>query len=122
MTVRASPQGRYGEEDKQADQRNYLTTETSPGVLTRAEFDALQGTVHDLAPDPNTPRRQGDKTWDDVMPSVSLSYIGSDDFLDATELDSFTVYTTWSQGFKAGGFTAFGDDFIAFEPEDVTKL
>ena len=113
--------GRYGEEDKEAMQRNYLTTEVSPGVVSRAEFDALQGTIHNLEPDPTVPTRQADETWDDFTPSVSLSYVGSDDFLDSTGLDSFMMYGTWSEGFKAGGFTAFGDEFAAFDPEDVTN-
>ena len=113
--------GRYGEEDKEAVQRNYLTTESSPGLVSRSQFDALRGTVHELAPAPDIPIRQGNENWDDFTPMVSLDYVGGDAFTEATGLDAFMVYGTWSQGFKAGGFTAFGDDFLAFEPEHVTN-
>ncbi len=114
--------GRYGVEDKEVEQFNYVSVTPAPaGLITRAEFDALQGTIHDLQPAPNIGRVKDDDDWDKFTPTVSLSYNAGDDFLAGGPLDTLLVYGTWSEGFKAGGFTRLADEFVSFEPEEVTS-
>lgn len=113
--------GRYGEEKKKAAQRNYITAETSPGLITREEFDALQGTIHEVVPAAGIEFIEGDDEWTEFTPSATLSYVADDNFLETTGLDAFMIYGTWSQGFKAGGFVVFDGELQTFEPEEVTN-
>ncbi|MEH6593087.1 MAG: TonB-dependent receptor, partial [Halioglobus sp.] len=113
--------GRYGVEDKEINQRNFVTAEISPGVITREEFDDLQGTLHEVIAVPGSEQLVNDESWSEFTPAATISYLGSDDLLDATGLDSLMVYATWSQGFKAGGFSTFDDEILPFDPEQVTN-
>ncbi len=114
--------GRYGVEDKEIEQYNYTSATGAPaGLLTREEFDALLGTVHDVVPNPDIPFLKEDDDWSDFTPSVTLSYTAGDDVLDAASLDTLLVYGTWSRGFKAGGFSRLDETFSSFDPENVTN-
>jgi outer membrane receptor protein involved in Fe transport len=112
---------RYGQESKEVEQRNYITAESSPGQLSRAEFDALVGTVHEVVPAAGIEVLDADEDWSEFTPAATLAYMGSDDLLDSTGLDAFMVYFTWSQGFKAGGFSVIEDEAVPFDPEEVTN-
>lgn len=114
--------GRYGEETKKAEQNNYVTAEESPGMITREEFDALQGTIHEVIAAPGVEFIKGDDDWSKFTPSATLSYVADDHFLDTSGLDSFMIYSTWSQGFKAGGFVVFDNELQTFDPEEVTNI
>ncbi|MEH6571219.1 MAG: TonB-dependent receptor, partial [Halioglobus sp.] len=113
--------GRYGVEDKEVKQRNFITAEVSPGAISREEFDDLQGTIHKVIAAPGSEQISGDENWSEFTPAATISYLGSDDLLDASGLDSFMVYATWSQGFKAGGFSTFDNQILPFDPEKVTN-
>ena len=110
--------GRYGVEKKEFDQRSFSSTEPSPGVVSRDEFDALVGTIHNLE---QTGQVADDEEWNDFTPSVSLSYVAGDNFLDSIGVDAFMMYGTWSEGFKAGGFSVFADVVEPYDPENVTN-
>ena len=113
--------GRYGVEDKEIDQRNYISQEQSPGLISREEFDELADAIHEVGPVAGAERLKQQEDWNEFTPAATLSYIGSDGMLDATGLDTFMVYATWSQGFKAGGFTSLGTEIQPFDPENVTN-
>lgn len=110
--------GRYGEEKKTVKQQNIVSLTPSPGLVNREEFDSLLGTIHDLVP---AERLSQDKKWRQFTPAVTVSYIAGDDFLDASNLDSLLVYMTYSEGFKAGGFSSFDGALETFEPEEITN-
>jgi len=109
---------RYTEETKAADQLNYVSLTPSPGEITRAEFDALVDDVHDIAISPDNPTRTGKESWDVWTPSFTLTHFFPD-ALTGGILESGIAYFTVSEGFKAGGFTPFGDDFLSFDPEEI---
>ncbi|RLA59944.1 MAG: hypothetical protein DRR04_07075 [Gammaproteobacteria bacterium] len=111
--------GRYSVEDKEVDVRNYISTEQSPGRVSREEFDDLVGTLHTVIRTPGQEREQADDDWNEFTPMVSLSYLAPDAWLDDSGLDSLMVYVTYSGGFKAGGFTNFGNELTTFDPETV---
>jgi iron complex outermembrane receptor protein len=109
---------RYTEEKKEADQTNYSTASLSPGVLTRAEFDALATGVQDIILDPNIPRAKGDDEWSVWTPAITLTAFAPESLTQGA-LSSGMLYLSVSEGFKAGGFTAFGDELLAFDPEEI---
>ncbi|MDX1735726.1 MAG: TonB-dependent receptor, partial [Halioglobus sp.] len=114
--------GRYGVEDKEIEQFNYTSATPAPaGPLSREEWDALQGTVHDVVPNADIPFLEEQDDWRDFTPSATLSYTADDDVLSSAALDTLLVYGTWSEGFKAGGFSRLDETFQSFDPENVTN-
>ncbi len=109
---------RYTEEKKERSQVNYSTATESPGVISREEFDALANAVQDLIIDPDIPSQQGDDDWEVWTPAATLTMFAPDSWTDGV-LDSGMFYVSASEGFKAGGFTSFGDSFLPFDPEEI---
>ena len=111
---------RYTEEKKERSQVNYSTATESPGVVSREEFDALANAIQDLIPDPEIPTQQGDDDWEVWTPAATLTMFAPDTWTEGV-LDSGMFYLSYSEGFKAGGFTSFGDEFMPFDPEDIVS-
>jgi len=110
---------RYTWEEKQARQLNYVTALTSGATLSREEFDALQNFIQPIDLDPETPQSSGKETWEEFNPALTLSWFVPVNWTDNHALDSGMIYVSASEGFKAGGFTPFGDAFLPFEPETI---
>lgn len=109
---------RYTEETKAADQLNYVSITPSPGEITREEFDALVNDVHEIVISPDNPTRSGKESWEVWTPALTVTHFLPDS-LTGGILESGMVYFSVSEGFKAGGFTPFGDDFLPFDPEEI---
>ena len=109
---------RYTEERKESTQLNYSTATPSPGILTRAEFDALVDAVQDVIPDPASPVAQGDDDWSVFTPAATITMFAPDSWTGGA-LDSGMFYFSVSEGFKAGGFEPLGDELLAFDPEEI---
>ncbi|MGB1141490.1 MAG: TonB-dependent receptor, partial [Halioglobus sp.] len=109
---------RYTEEKKERSQTNYASATGSPGVVTREEFDALANAVQDLVVDPDIPTQQGDDEWDQWTPAATLTMFAPDAWTGGV-LHSGMFYLSASEGFKAGGFTSLGDEFLPFDPEEI---
>ncbi|AMN46176.1 hypothetical protein ACG33_03460 [Steroidobacter denitrificans] len=63
-------------------------------------------------PEPEMPRL-GSKSWDSFTPRVSLRY---------RFLEDDTLYITYSEGFKSGGFNIAAADPIPFNPEEIKAI
>lgn len=67
----------------------------------------------------------GDTSFSEVTPNLTLTYLATDDTLEALNLDSFIAYATVSKGFKSGGLdirnTQTSANIQQFEPELVTN-
>ena len=112
---------RYTEEKKERSQMNYSTaTEAPPGSISREAFDALANAVQDLIPDPDIPVQQGDDDWEVWTPAATLTLFAPDAWTEGA-LNSGMFYLSASEGFKAGGFTSLGDEFLPFDPEDIVS-
>ena len=112
---------RYTEEKKERSQINYSTaTEAPPGSISREAFDALANAVQDLIPDPDIPVQQGDDDWEVWTPAATLTLFAPDAWTEGA-LNSGMFYLSASEGFKAGGFTSLGDEFLPFDPEDIVS-
>lgn len=68
---------------------------------------------------------RGSTTFSEVTPNLTLTYLATDNTLEALNLDSFIVYATLSKGFKSGGLdlrnTQTEASILQFEPELVTN-
>jgi len=109
---------RYTEEDKEATQTNYSTVSQSPGVITREQFDALENFVQDVVVDADNPVQKGEDDWSVFTPAVTLTMFAPDSWTEGA-LNSGMFYLSASEGFKAGGFTPFGDELLSFDPEEI---
>ena len=108
---------RYTWEEKKIDQRNYRATAPTE-VVTRDEFDQLADDYQPLVVDPDLPKLKDDDNWSEVSPSATITMFGPDSWTDGF-LDSAMFYLTYSEGFKAGGFSDFGGELVSFDPETV---
>lgn len=63
-----------------------------------------------------------DKSWSKLTPSITLSFNALEDLFNLSHLDSAMIYLTYSQGFKSGGFEPKGEEFVAFDPEEVSNI
>lgn len=113
--------GRYTREKKRAKQTNYVTTNGGLGVLSREQFDALESGVLDVVVDPQNPQVLGDDEWQVFSPAVTLTAFIPEAW-SGPVLSSGMVYVSWSEGFKAGGFTPLGNRFLPFDPEEIRSL
>ncbi len=111
---------RYTEEKKEAKQLNYSTATPSPGDISREDFDALETALQDVVPNPTVPEQQGDDDWSVFTPAVTITAFAPDSWTDGA-LDSGMFYASYSEGFKAGGFTPFGDELLPFDPEEIVS-
>ncbi len=111
--------GRWTWEEKKIDQDNYSTTQGSLGVVTREEMTALADFLQPITLNPTAPRLQDDESWTEFTPTATITLFAPSTWTDGY-LDSGMFYLTYSEGFKAGGFTTFGPDTpLAFDPETV---
>ncbi|MEM8496548.1 MAG: TonB-dependent receptor [Pseudomonadota bacterium] len=112
--------GRYTYEEKQAEQANYAAADAFPvgNRISREAFDALETYIHDVVPHPTNPIRGGKDDWNEFSPSLTLTMFTPDSWSNDV-FDGGMIYASASNGFKAGGFSPFGDDFLAFDPENL---
>ena len=110
---------RWTWEEKTIDQDNYLTTATSMGVITREQMNALHDFLLPITVNPAAARLQDDDSWTEFTPSATVTMFAPDSWTDGF-VNSAMLYLTYSEGFKAGGFTAFGPTRAeSFDPESV---
>ncbi|NND67143.1 MAG: TonB-dependent receptor [Halioglobus sp.] len=109
---------RFTEEKKEASQLNYSTATTSPGLITRAEFDALEFAVQDIILNPAAPMVEGDDEWTVFTPAATITMFAPQSWTEGC-LNSGMFYLSYSEGFKAGGFESLGDSLLAFDPEEI---
>ena len=118
-TWQLSVGGRYTWEEKEVDQDSYVSASTPPGApIPREEFDALETALQDLIVNPVNPNPVGKEDWTEATYSTTLTYLIPESWSDAG-IDAGIMYGSLSSGFKAGGFAAFGEDFVPFDPETL---
>jgi iron complex outermembrane receptor protein len=112
--------GRYSWEEKKIDQDNFLTTEGPMGVVTRQQMNALRDFELPIIMNPDSANLKESDDWTEFTPSATVTMFAPDSWTDGDFLESAMFYLTYSEGFKAGGFTAFAPDVaLAFDPETV---
>lgn len=84
-------------------------------------FDQIGENIPDLPVIVRDSRDVKQADWTDFSPSVTLSMVAPGEWLESMNLDSFMVYATYSEGFKAGGFEPRGPELVPFEPEQVNN-
>ncbi|MFT4518651.1 MAG: iron complex outermembrane receptor protein [Halioglobus sp.] len=111
--------GRFTWEEKKIDQRNYVSLAEPMGLITRDELTALSTFLQPVAINPDFPELHDEDSWTEFSPTGTITMFAPDTWTDGF-LSSGMFYLTYSEGFKAGGFTTFGPDFpLAFDPEIV---
>jgi iron complex outermembrane receptor protein len=114
--------GRYTWEEKKIDQINYVTTQGSLGLISREEYSDLRNFEQPLIVSPDVPRLKDDDSWTQASPSATITTFLEDGAFNGL-FDTGMVYLTYSEGFKAGGFSDFGlDQPTTFDPEEVSNL
>mgnify|MGYP006073725315 CR=1 FL=1 len=110
---------RWTWEEKKIDQRNYVSAQMPLGVVTREEMTALANAVQPVAVNTDAPQLEDDDSWTEITPTATITYFAPDTWTGGF-LDSGMLYLTYSEGFKAGGFTSFGPQVaLSFDPETV---
>ena len=112
---------RYTWEKKTVDAVNYASASQSPGLVSRATFDALANTFQDVIVDPVTPGFNASESWTDTTPMASLAWTLPDSVLADSPVNQAMLYVSYAEGFKAGGFSPFFTELLAFEPENLTS-
>jgi len=111
--------GRYTWEEKKINQSNFVSTQAPLGVVTREEMNALIDFVQPIIVNPDSPKLKDDDDWTEFTPTATVTMFAPDSWTGDI-LDSAMFYLTYSEGFKAGGFTAFEADLaLPFDPETV---
>lgn len=112
--------GRWTWEEKKIDQDNYLTTqENFSDPITREQMTALAGFLQPIGLNEVSPRLKEDDDWNEFTPTATVTMFAPDSWTEGF-LDSAMFYLTYSEGFKAGGFTSFRADLaLSFDPETV---
>ena len=112
--------GRWTWEEKKIDQDNYVTTaDNFSEPITREQLTALADFLQPIGVNEETPRLQEDDDWTEFTPTATVTMFAPDSWTEGF-LDSGMFYLTYSEGFKAGGFTSFRADLaLSFDPETV---
>lgn len=112
--------GRLTWEEKKIDQKNFVTTAIAPDEpITRQEMNALADFRQPMAPFAASPLLRDDQDWTEFTPMASVAMFMPDSWTQGI-LNSGMVYLSYSEGFKAGGFTSFGPNrALPFDPETV---
>lgn len=124
---------RYTEDDKQREIVLYTPDFNAFGAreglvhaqggiynpVSRPQFDAVNWhlPIPFLAPVSN----ESERSFSQVSPAFTATYLGHDALLDRLAMDSFMVYLTLSEGYKSGGLGLRGRVLNEFEPELVTN-
>lgn len=110
---------RYTEETKNYEQANYIASTVTEiaGFYNSADFHALENFTHTVVPTGDVLQRE--ETWSEVSPAVTLSMFIPDSWQGDVFSDGM-FYLSASKGFKAGGFSSFGDELLPFDPEVLT--
>ena len=113
--------GRYTWEEKKIDQDNYLATAPGFFTVTRDEFNQLEDALQPLEVLASNPKLKDDDDWTEFSPSATVTMFAPDSWTDGF-VDSAMLYLTYSEGFKAGGFSDFGGELFSFDPETVENF
>ncbi|MBD2857857.1 TonB-dependent receptor [Spongiibacter sp. KMU-158] len=89
--------------------------------ITMFQFNNLATNQPDLPIIVNENADSGSAEWNNFTPSATLSMQAREDWLEKMKLESFMVYATYSEGFKAGGFEPKGPELVSFNPEEVVN-
>ncbi len=89
--------------------------------ITMAQFNNLATNQPDLPIIVNKNADSGEAKWNNFTPSATLSMVAPEAWLEDMHLESFMVYATYSEGFKAGGFEPKGPELVPFNPEEVVN-
>lgn len=104
---------RYTKDDKSFDMAVVDTLSEEEKITIEAEL----GKAPSLKPATEEYTASAEDSWSEFTPKVTLDFKPSDNFL---------FYTSWSQGFKSGGFSGLAATKslaeIAFKPETVDSL
>ncbi|KZX57694.1 hypothetical protein A3709_18905 [Halioglobus sp. HI00S01] len=117
-TWQATLGARYTWEEKEISQSNYVSTADNLGLITLDAFNELDSFIQPLAPNPENPFQDAQQDWTVFSPAATISANLAPGTL-TDKLDSGLLYLSLSEGFKAGGFSPYGEVFEAFEPEIV---
>ncbi len=110
---------RYTWEEKTIEQDNYASTQASLGLISREQMNDLSDFVQPLAPDPTAVKLEDKQDWTEFSPSATVTMFAPGNWTDGF-VNSAMVYLTYSEGFKAGGFSDLGlDEPASFDPEIV---
>ena len=109
---------RYTWEEKEYTQNNYLSIAPGFYQATREEFNELADVIQPLIPDPNKETQNLKDDWTEFSPSATVTMFAPERWTDGF-LNSGMFYLTYSEGFKAGGFSEFGGELFSFDPEIV---
>ena len=111
--------GRWTWEEKKIDQDNFVSTAPGFSTVTREEMNALSDFLQPIVVNPDFAKLKDDDDWTEFTPTATVTMFAPDSWTEGF-LDSAMFYLTYSEGFKAGGFSAFGPDLpLAFDPETV---
>ncbi|MFT5032240.1 MAG: iron complex outermembrane receptor protein, partial [Bacteroidia bacterium] len=89
--------------------------------ISRAQFDAQFDDKRTLPLKGESTVIGDSREYTEFTPSATLSLLAPGEWLEATRLNSFLAFLSYSQGFKAGGIDARGQELISVEPEFVTN-
>jgi len=109
---------RYTWEEKTYTQFNYLATAPGGILPSREAFNELADTLQPLITHPDIPKQDVEDDWTEFSPSATVTMFAPDSWTEGF-LNSGMFYLTYSEGFKAGGFSDFGADLVSFDPEIV---
>ncbi|MEH6583880.1 MAG: TonB-dependent receptor [Halioglobus sp.] len=110
---------RYTWEEKTLTQDNYASTQDSLGLISREEMNELADFIQPLATDATNPLLDDEADWSEFSPSATITMFAPESWTEGF-LNSAMFYVTYSEGFKAGGFSDFGlDEPTVFDPEIV---
>ncbi|MCY4425521.1 MAG: TonB-dependent receptor [Halieaceae bacterium] len=111
--------GRWTREEKEIEQDNFLSSQGSIGRITREEMNELRDFLQPFSVNQSNPTLRDDDSWTEFTPTATVTLFAPDSWTEGV-LDAGMFYLTYSEGFKAGGFSQFGpDNPLTFDPETV---
>jgi iron complex outermembrane receptor protein len=110
--------GRYTWEEKAIDQQNFITTQGPIGNVSREEMNALANFLQPNVVNPENPRQEDKQDWSEFSPAATVTMFAPGSWTEGF-LDTGMFYLSYSEGFKAGGFSSFGTETVVFDPEIV---
>lgn len=95
-----------------------------PGVASLMPFDVFFGSALSALPLPlgETERLSADESFDSFTPMFSAAYDFSEDML-TDSINGLLLYASYTEGYKAGGFSDFGQGFLeTFDEESIASV